>query len=327
MIKILVVGGAGYIGSHMVRELLDKGYDPLVFDNLSTGHADAVPTGRLIVGDLADREALACVFRDHAIEAVMHFASFIQVGESVTAPLKYYQNNVANTLNILAAMESAGVKRFVFSSTAAVYGTPDVVPISEHFPLKPENPYGHSKMMIEQVLADCERAWELRSACLRYFNAAGAHPSGEIGERHNPESHLIPITLQVALGQREFITVNGDDYATLDGTCVRDYVHVCDLAAAHTLALAELLKGSESMIYNLGNGAGYSINQVVEVCRRVTGHPIPVKVGARRAGDPAQLVASSARIMRELGWQPRYAALESIVESAWRFASQTQTET
>lgn len=321
MSKILVVGGAGYIGSHMVRELLDKGYDPLVFDNLSTGHDDAVPDGRLIIGDLADQTAIASVFRNYEISAVMHFASFIQVGESVTSPLKYYHNNVANTLNLLSAMESSGVKRFVFSSTAAVYGTPDVVPIVEDSPLKPENPYGHSKLMIEQVLADCDTAWGLKIACLRYFNAAGAHPSGEIGERHNPESHLIPIILQVASGQREFITVNGNDYTTPDGTCVRDYVHVCDLASAHSLALAALLNGSNSMTYNLGNGTGYSIKQVIEVCRKVTGHPIPVTVGERRAGDPAQLVASSVKILRELGWQPQFAELERIVESAWRFAS------
>lgn len=323
--KILVVGGAGYIGSHVVRELLDKGYDPLVFDNLSTGHVDAVPSGRLIVGDLDDLKTLESVFNDHAIAAVLHFASFIQVGESVTAPLKYYRNNVSNTLNLLTAMESAGVKCFVFSSTAAVYGTPDVIPISEDSPLKPENPYGHSKHMVEQVLADCGLAWGLRSACLRYFNAAGAHPSGEIGERHEPESHLIPIILQVALGQRETFIVNGDDFDTPDGTCVRDYIHVCDLASAHTLALAALLNGSESMVYNLGNGTGHTVNQVVEVCRRITGHPIPVRVGARRAGDPDQLVATSARIIRDLGWQPQYDALESIVESAWRFARKSST--
>ncbi len=319
MTTILVVGGAGYIGSHMVRELIDKGFEPLVFDSLVTGHADAVPEGRLVVGDLADRGALTRLFSQNQISAVMHFASFIQVGESVGSPLKYYQNNVANTLNLLAAMEEAQVPRLVFSSTAAVYGTPERIPITENSPLKPENPYGHSKLMIEQVLADCDHAWGLKSACLRYFNAAGAHQSGEIGERHNPESHLIPIILQVAAGQREYITINGDDYATPDGTCVRDYVHVSDLASAHTLALVRLLTGSDSMIYNLGNGNGYSITQVIEVCRRVTGHAIPVRCGGRRSGDPATLVASSARIVEELGWKPRYGELEEIVESAWRF--------
>lgn len=317
--KILVVGGAGYIGSHMVRELLAEGFDPLVFDNLCTGHEWAVPNGRLLQGDLADRERLHEVFAGHAFDAVMHFASFIQVGESVQQPLKYYRNNVANTLNLLEAMRDAGVTRFVFSSTAAVYGTPETVPISEDAPLHPENPYGHSKLMIEQVLADCERAWGLRSARLRYFNAAGAQPDRSIGEAHDPESHLIPIILQVALGKREVITVNGDDYPTPDGTCIRDYIHVRDLASAHTLALRALLDGRESMVYNLGNGTGYSIRQVIDVCREVTGHPIPVAVGPRRAGDPAALVASSARITRELGWQPRYADLRTIVETAWEW--------
>lgn len=315
--NILVVGGAGYIGSHMVQELISEGFDPLVFDNLSTGHSWSVPEGRLLQGDLSDRERLREVFATHSFDAVMHFASFIQVGESVQEPLKYYQNNVANTLNLLEAMREAEVKRFVFSSTAAVYGTPDSVPISEASPLRPENPYGHSKLMIEQVLADCEKAWGLRSARLRYFNAAGAHPDEAIGEAHNPESHLIPIILQVALGQREFITVNGDDYPTPDGTCIRDYIHVCDLASAHTLALRALLDGSDSMVYNLGNGTGYSIQEVIEVCREVTGHPIPVKIGTRRAGDPATLVASSEKITKELGWKPRYADLRTIVETAW----------
>ena len=317
--KILVVGGAGYIGSHMVRELLANGYDPLVFDNLSTGHAWAVPAGRLLEGDLADRDALQKTFQDHQFDAVMHFASFIQVGESVTAPLKYYDNNVSNTVNLLAAMEKAGVSRFVFSSTAAVYGTPDAFPILENTQLKPENPYGRSKLMVEEILADCESAWGLRSARLRYFNAAGAHPSHDIGEGHHPESHLIPIILQVALGQREAITVNGDDYDTPDGTCIRDYIHVCDLASAHTLALQALLQGKENMVYNLGNGKGYSIFEVLKVCREVTGHPIPVKIGPRRAGDPARLVASAEKIMKELGWSPSFADLHTIVSTAWEW--------
>ncbi len=322
--KILVVGGAGYIGSHMVRELLDKGYDPVVLDNLSTGHADAVPEGRLVVGDLADPETPRRLFAAHRFDAVMHFASFIQVGESVAEPLKYYRNNVANSLNLLSAMKEAGVARFVFSSSAAVYGTPQAVPITEDSPLRPENPYGRSKLMLEEILADCDRAWGLKSACLRYFNAAGAHPSGGIGERHDPESHLIPIVLQVALGQREFITIFGDDYPTPDGTCVRDYVHVCDLAEAHTLALERLLAGQRSMSCNLGNGRGYSINGVIGVCRHVTGHPIPARVGPRRAGDPAVLIASSDKAVRELGWQPRFASLKRIVESAWEWHKQAQ---
>lgn len=317
--KILVVGGAGYIGSHMVRELLDKGYDPVVFDNLSTGHEWAVPDGRFVKGDLADKGALERLFHEHKFAAVMHFASFIQVGESVTAPLKYYDNNVANTINLLCAMERAGVKKFVFSSTAAVYGTPDSVPITEDAMLKPENPYGRSKLMVENILADCEGAWGLCSAKLRYFNAAGAHPTGRIGEAHAPESHLIPIILQVALGQGECVTVNGDDYDTFDGTCVRDYIHVCDLASAHTLALGALLRCNGSMTYNLGNGKGYSIHEVIEVCRKITGHPIPVKNGPKRAGDPAKLVASSVKIVKELNWQPRYAELASIVSTAWEW--------
>jgi len=317
--QILVVGGAGYIGSHMVRELVEKGYDPVVFDNLSTGHEWAVPEGRLVRGDLADRDALDRLFSANDFAAVMHFASYIQVGESVTAPLKYYHNNVANTVNLLSAMQRAGVRRFVFSSTAAVYGTPASVPIAESADLHPENPYGRSKLMVEQILEDCERAWGLESACLRYFNAAGAHPSSDIGEAHDPESHLIPIVLDVAIGRRECITINGEDYDTPDGTCIRDYVHVCDLAQAHTIALEALLAGKGSMTCNLGNGTGYSIREVVEVCRKVTGHPIPVRVGARRPGDPAMLVASSEKMTQQFGWLPRYPALQTIVESAWRW--------
>lgn len=319
MMKILVVGGAGYIGSHMVRELLDRGFDPVVFDNLSTGHEWAVPDGRLIQGDLADSRALAQLFTTQRFTAVMHFASFIQVGESVAAPLKYYHNNVANTLNLLSAMQDAGVKRFVFSSTAAVYGTPSEVPITESADLHPENPYGHSKSMIERVLADCDQAWGLKSACLRYFNAAGALPSSEIGEAHHPESHLIPLILQVALGRRDSICINGTDYDTPDGTCIRDYIHVCDLASAHTLALEALLRGDGSKVYNLGNGKGYSIREVIETCRRITGHPIPEKTGSRRSGDPARLVASSKSIKDELGWNPRFPELDTIVETAWKW--------
>jgi UDP-glucose-4-epimerase GalE len=319
--KVLVVGGAGYIGSHMVRELLDNGYDPVIFDNLSTGHEWAVPAGRLVRGDLADCGALTRLFAAHTFGAVLHFASFIQVGESVVKPLRYYQNNVSNTLNLLSAMEVAGVKRFVFSSTAAVYGTPQETPITETADLHPENPYGRSKLIVEDILADCAKAWGLKSAVLRYFNAAGAHPTAEIGEAHHPESHIIPIILQVALGQRDAITINGTDYATPDGTCVRDYIHVCDLARAHTLALRALLDGSESMTYNLGNGKGYSIREVIEVCRAVTGHAIPEQLGPRRDGDPAALVASSARITSELGWQPKHGELQAIVSSAWRWHS------
>lgn len=322
--NILVVGGAGYIGSHMVRELLEQGFNPLVFDNLSTGHAWAVPENRLIRGDLADSSALTDLFASYSFDAVMHFASFIQVGESVLAPLKYYQNNVANTLNLLTAMQQYGVRKFVFSSTAAVYGTPDSVPIKESDRLCPENPYGHSKLMIEQVLADCEKAWGLKSACLRYFNATGAHPSAEIGEAHEPESHLVPIILQVALGQREHICINGIDYDTPDGTCIRDYIHVCDLAAAHTLALKNLLASGDSFTCNLGNGKGHSIQEVIEICRKVTGHPIPVQIGQRRTGDPARLVASAENAVSMLGWKPVFAELEIIVETAWKWHKMRQ---
>jgi UDP-glucose 4-epimerase len=316
---ILVTGGCGYIGSHMVRELQERGDEPVVFDSFVTGHEWAVSRCRVVKGDLADNYALAELFASCRFEAVIHFASSIQVGESVVAPLKYYQNNVANTLNLLLAMEHAGVKRLVFSSTAAVYGTPKDMPITEDAPLCPENPYGRSKLMVEQIIADCERAWGLQFACLRYFNAAGAHPSATIGEAHEPESHLIPLVLQVARGMREWITINGDDYLTEDGTCLRDYIHVCDLVAAHSLALDALRHGKESMVYNLGNGRGYSIKEVVEICRKVTGHSIPIKIGSRRMGDPPELVASSAKIIRELWWQPCYNDLETIVADAWQW--------
>lgn len=325
--NILVFGGAGYIGSHMVRELLEKGHDPLVFDNLSTGHNWAVPNGRLIRGELSDLRLLSTVLAEKRFDAVMHFASSIQVGESVANPLKYYENNVANTVNLLRAMEEAQVRNFVFSSTAAVYGTPETVPISEDAPLRPENPYGRSKLMVEEILADCERAWGLKSAWLRYFNAAGAHPDGGIGEAHEPESHLIPLILQVALGKRDAISINGDDYDTPDGTCIRDYIHVCDLASAHTLALEALAAGTGRMVYNLGNGRGYSIWEVIEVCREVTGHPIPVTVAPRRPGDPARLVASSERIARDLGWRPRFGDLSKIVETAWHWLQSHSSRT
>ncbi len=317
--KILVVGGAGYIGSHIVLELLHKGYDPVVYDNLSTGHLWAVPNGRLIQGELADFVTLNNVFKTNQIQAVMHFASSIQVAESVEAPLKYYQNNVANTLNLLAAMQQNNVKRIVFSSTAAVYGTSASVPIPEHALLNPENPYGRSKLMVEQILADCDQSWGLKSGILRYFNAAGAHPTAAIGEAHTPESHLIPILLQVACGRREFLTIHGTDYPTKDGTCVRDYIHVCDLATAHSLALDALLDDSDSFVCNLGNGLGYSIQEVIEVGRSLTHHPIPVRIGQRRQGDPSILVASADKMRSEFGWSPQFADLSAIIGSAWEW--------
>jgi UDP-glucose 4-epimerase len=319
MKNILVVGGAGYIGSHVIRELLDFGYEPVVYDNLTTGHAWAVPEKYLIVGELSHEAALNRVFEIHHFDAVMHFASSIQVGESVESPLAYYRNNVATTLVLLDVMRKNDVDKFVFSSTAAVFGTPAQSPIREDSPLCPENPYGHSKLMVEQILADCERAWGLKSAVLRYFNAAGAHPDGNIGEAHNPESHLIPLILQVAQGKREFVTINGADYPTQDGTCIRDYIHVCDLASAHILALESLLESAGSIVCNLGNGTGYSINEVIDVCRMITGHPIPIRIGKRRLGDPSALVASSEKVRAKLGWKPMYADLESIVKTAWNW--------
>lgn len=315
--RILVVGGAGYIGSHMAAFLTRMGYAPVVLDDLSTGHRDAVLDAPFIQGSLADTVLLDTVFSTHAFDAVMHFASFIQVGESVKSPAKYYQNNVANTLNLLSAMLKHRVNKFIFSSTAAVYGEPQYTPIDEHHPIKPINPYGASKSMIEQVLADLMQAYGFQYAVLRYFNAAGADPSGQLCERHEPETHLIPLVLQVATGQREAITVYGQDYPTPDGTCVRDYIHVMDLCDAHFKALSMLAAGEKRCIYNLGTGQGYSVQQVIDAARKITGHAIPVVYGARREGDPAILVADAQRAMRELGWRPQYADLKTIIQHAW----------
>jgi UDP-glucose 4-epimerase len=316
--NILVVGGAGYIGSHMVDYLLQAGYTPIVLDNLSAGHADAVLSAKLIIGDMADKSLLNAIFAEHSFLAVMHFASFIQVGESVQDPLKYYANNVAATINLLQAMLQWQVNKFIFSSTAAVYGEPQYTPIDENHPLAPINPYGHSKRMVEQMLADFAKAYDLRYMALRYFNAAGAHPEGKLAERHDPETHLIPLILQAANGQRKSITVYGRDYPTLDGTCVRDYIHISDLCAAHLLALEALCAGKECAVYNLGTGQGYSVQQVLDVVREVTQQKFLVVEGERRAGDPAVLVADPRRAMHELQWQPRYSDLRTIVEHAWR---------
>lgn len=315
--NILVVGGAGYIGSHAMLALAEQGYNPLAFDNLSSGHRWAVPEDRLILSDLADEAALTRLFEQYRCAAVMHFASFIQVGESVAKPLEYYRNNVANTLNLLTTMQRFDVKRFVFSSTAAVYGSSQSVPIPEAAPLQPENPYGQSKAMVEAILADCQRAWGLQSMSLRYFNAAGAHPSASIGEAHDPETHLIPLVLRVAAGQAESISVFGNDYPTPDGTCIRDYIHVCDLIDAHVLTLQRLLDGAPSDIFNLGIGNGYSVLEVVQACRRVTGCDIPIQYAPRRPGDPAALVASSDKARAQLGWNPRFTGLDEIIDTAW----------
>ncbi len=314
--KVMVAGGAGYIGSVVAEELLEEGHSVLVVDDLSKGHREAVPQAATFVeADLADAGGLPGLLTAQRVEAVMHFAADSLVGESVARPASYFRRNVVNTLNLLEAMLAVGVKRFVLSSTAAVYGEPKRVPIEEDDALAPTNPYGESKLMVERMLRWLDAAHELRYASLRYFNAAGA--SRERGEDHRPETHLIPIVLQVALGQRERVEIYGDDYPTRDGTCIRDYIHVVDLAQAHILALEALDEGSR--IYNLGNGQGFTVREVIEASRRVTGHSIPAVEAARRLGDPAVLVASSRRISEELGWQPRCADLETIVATAWEW--------
>jgi UDP-glucose 4-epimerase len=318
-LRVLVVGGAGYIGSHMVKHLLRAGCEVVTFDNLSTGYRDAVLGGEFVLGDLADQTALETLFSGHRFDGVMHFASFIQVGESVKEPAKYYENNVTNTLNLLNAMVKHDVRRFIFSSTAAVYGEPRYVPIDEAHPKQPINPYGKTKWMVEQILEDYDRAYGLKSIALRYFNAAGADPEGELGERHEPETHLIPLVLQAASGRREHISVFGRDYDTPDGTCIRDYIHVTDLADAHWLALKKLLAGAESAAYNLGNGNGFSVQEVIDAARRVTGREIRIADRPRREGDPARLVADATRARQELGWKPQRNGLEDIIEDAWQF--------
>ncbi|MGC6445277.1 MAG: UDP-glucose 4-epimerase GalE [Rubripirellula sp.] len=316
--NVLVVGGAGYIGSHAVRKLTDAGHHVLVYDNLSRGHREAVPDGLLIEGELTDTATLTRVLTEHGIEAVMHFAAFALVNESVNDPSLYYQNNVVATLSLLEAMRLADVKKFVFSSTTATYGEPDQVPISEDTPQRPINPYGFTKLVIEQALADYAEAYGMGYAALRYFNAAGAHPDGTIGEDHEPETHLIPIVLQVALGQRDSITIFGNDYQTSDGTCVRDYVHVNDLADAHLKAL-DKIRPSTGICLNLGTGRGTSVREIIDACREVTGHAIPEKIGQRREGDPSELVADASRAQDQLGWKPQYVDVRSIVETAWRW--------
>ena len=316
---ILVVGGAGYIGSHMVKRLDEAGYVPVVLDNLSGGHRSGVPAGRLVVADMGERGVLDGLFQAFDFSAVMHFASFIQVGESVAEPAKYYDNNLANTLRLLEAMVRHKVSRFIFSSTAAIFGNPHYVPIDERHPKDPVNPYGRSKLMVEQILADFDRAYQLRASCLRYFNAAGAEPDASLGECHEPETHLIPLVLQAASGRRAAIVIYGHDYATPDGTCIRDYIHVRDLCDAHLLALEALIAGGASTHYNLGNGAGYSILEVIAAVERVTGHTVAREFGPRRAGDPPSLVADSALVKAELCWQPQFADIDTIILHAWRW--------
>ena len=313
--RVLVTGGAGYIGGVVVAQLLQRVYDVVVLDDLSNGCRVAVPEGaRLVVGDIGDRTALDRLFLEYSFDAVMHFAAFIEAGESMKFPAKYFRNNTANALTLLDAVTTHKVPRFVFSSTAALYGTPERTPIEETDTLRPTNTYGETKLLVERMLEWFNRIHGLRYACLRYFNAAGA--AGGQGEDHHPESHLIPLTLQVALGQRKELSIYGTDYPTADGTCVRDYVHVSDLASAHVLVL-QALKEKDKLIYNLGNGHGFSVREVIETARRVTGQAIPALETPRRPGDPAVLVASAEKIKKELGWQPEYASLEAIVRSAW----------
>ena len=317
---ILVLGGAGYIGSHTVYALVEAGRDVVVADNLVTGFRAAVhPKTRFYRADIRDRAAMDQIFEQEDIEGVIHFAASSQVGESMTDPLKYYDNNLWGTTCLLKAMASHGVDKIVFSSTAATYGEPERVPIQESDPTVPTNCYGQTKLAMEQMMFWVSRANGLRYVALRYFNAAGAHPSGAIGEAHQPETHLIPLVLQVPNRQREKVYIFGEDYPTRDGTCVRDYIHVCDLAQAHILALDYLLAGGENNVFNLGNGVGFTNKEVVEVARSVTGHPIPAEIAPRRAGDPAQLVASSEKAKAVLGWKPKYDDLNTIVATAWKW--------
>jgi UDP-glucose-4-epimerase GalE len=316
--RVLVTGGAGYIGSHAVRRLVQRGHQVWVWDDLSAGHAAAVQGVPLLMHDLRHTDALDQALREHRIEAVMHFAASALVGESVRAPEKYYQNNLVNSLNLLRMMRRSGVLKFVFSSTCAIYGVPHQVPIREEEPPKPINPYGRSKLGLEFALADYATAYGLAYAALRYFNAAGAAPEGDIGEDHTPESHLIPLVLQTALGQRPHIEIFGSDYPTPDGTCIRDYIHVDDLADAHILALEKLQPG-QALRCNLGTGRGHSVREVIRTCAAVTGRKIPTLEKPRRPGDPPELVAANDLARQQLGWQPRYVDLEGIIASAWRW--------
>lgn len=322
--KVLVVGGAGYIGSHMVKWLSNQGHDVIVLDNLTTGFRQAAKYGELVVGDLADINTLENLFRRHRFDAVMHFAAYSLVGESVVNPAKYYRNNVANTLNLLDVMVRHNVKHFIFSSTAATFGEPEYVPIDERHPQNPINAYGASKLMVERILKDYADAYGLHSVSLRYFNACGADPEGELGENHEPETHLIPIILQAASGRRESITVFGRDYDTEDGTCIRDYIHINDLCSAHELAMQYIVdsQGEGALAFNLGNGQGFSVQQVIDVVEMVIkedGYSLKIEEGERRVGDPAVLIADASRAHNILGWVPAYDDLKTIVTHAWEW--------
>jgi len=317
--NILVTGGAGYIGSHVLKALLKAGHNAVTLDNLQKGHREAVVGGKFVEGDLADKELLDTVLKENNIEGVIHLAADSLVGESMETPGKYYRNNVANGLNLLEAMVKNEVKYLVFSSTAAVYGEPEEIPIEENHPTQPTNTYGESKLFFEKILKRYDDIYDLNFISLRYFNAAGADPEGEIGEAHDPETHLIPIVLETALGIRDKIYIFGDDYPTRDGSCIRDYIHVNDLADAHVLAIEALNRGKESSVFNLGNGEGYSVKEVIATVKKVTERDFEVEVADRRAGDPAVLIASSDKIQEELNWKPQYPELEKIISTAWNW--------
>jgi UDP-arabinose 4-epimerase len=319
---ILVTGGAGYIGSHVCKALALADYVPVAYDNLVYGHESAVKWGPFEKGDINDRQRLDEVIEKYWPIAIMHFAAYAYVGESVRNPGKYYRNNVAGTLTLLEAVRDHGIDQIIFSSTCATYGVPLEIPITEKHPQAPINPYGASKFMIEQILRDFDIAHQIRSISLRYFNAAGADPAGEIGESHEPETHLIPLVLDVAAGKRSSIAIFGDNYETEDGTCVRDYIHVNDLAVAHVKAMKALESGAETTAYNLGNGTGYSVKEVIEVAKSITGARIPVQIEAKRAGDPPRLIGDADRVRRELNWSPAFTTLETIIQTAWNWHKQ-----
>ena len=317
--RVLVTGGAGYVGSHTTKVLVHSGFQPVVLDSLQAGHRWAARWGPLVVGDLADTGLLQAVLREYRVEAVIHFAAHAYVAESIADPRKYFRNNVANTLNLLEAMLDNGVRHIVFSSSCAGYGIPEAIPIREDHPQRPVNPYGESKVFVERVLDWYGRACGLRWMALRYFNAVAADPEGEIGEEHEPETHLLPLVIQAALGQRPFVEIYGTDYPTPDGTAIRDYVHVTDLGEAHVLALRYLADGGSSLALNLGTGKGHSVREVIQAVERVGGRRVPVREAGRRAGDPPALVADASRAVQVLGWRPRYPELDSLVEAAWRW--------
>ncbi|MGB9857210.1 MAG: UDP-glucose 4-epimerase GalE [Dictyoglomaceae bacterium] len=317
--KILVTGGAGYIGSHVVKDLIKKGYEVIVIDNLEKGHKSAVKSQHFYQIDLKNKEKLDELFKSFKIKGILHFAASSLVGESMINPGKYYENNILGGLNLLECMIKNNVDIFIFSSTAAVYGEPKIIPIPEDHPTVPTNVYGSSKLMFEEILKWYSRIFGIRYISLRYFNAAGCDIEGELGEDHRPETHLIPLVLKTALGQREYVEIYGIDYPTPDGTCIRDYIHISDLSSAHILALEALLLGKDSEVYNLGNSKGFSVREVIKTAEKVVGKKIPVKEGPKRPGDPAVLIASSEKIKRDLGWDPKYTDLEDIIESAWKW--------